>query len=404
VGDGSHALGDLAGRVHEIALEEKDYVVDLLRRLIRIPSPSRVEAEAADLVRQELEAAGPDEAFIDSIGNAVARLGGGGPILLYDSHIDTVGVGDPSCWSFGPYEAAVGDGVVYGRGASDNKAGVACMVAAVRIIKRLAADMGFTLFVVGIVQEEDCEGLALSSLLEERKIRPDCVLLGECTDMGINRGHRGRAEIQVTTSGRSCHASAPHRGDNAIYRMAPIIESVKWMEDRLPADSFLGRGSIAVTSVDCSTPSRNAVPDRCVIHIDRRTVPSDTRESIALEIDKIARFTGGKVTIPSYEAPSYRGFTRRMEKFFPAWTVPEDSREVERASRTFELLFGDSPKIGKWDFSTDGNYSMGVLSIPTIGLGPGEERHAHSPDDQVRADDLWRAAAFYALFPFVYAA
>jgi acetylornithine deacetylase/succinyl-diaminopimelate desuccinylase-like protein len=69
---------------------------------------------------------------------------------------------------------------------------------------------------------------------------------------------------------------------------------------------------------------------------------------------------------------------------------------------TYQALFASRPKIGKWVFSTDGNYSMGMRSIPTIGFGPAEERHAHSADDQVRVDDLWKSAAFYALFPFVY--
>ena len=393
---------ETARRALNMAEGESAYAADLLQRLIRIPSPSCAEGEAVDLVRTEMEAIGLDEVFIDSIGNVVGRYGGGRRIIVYDSHLDTVGVGDPACWKVDPLGGQMRDGVIYGRGASDNKAGITCMVTGLKILKELAETGDFTLYVVGIVQEEDCEGLALSVLLEEKDLSPDCVVLGECTNLGISRGHRGRAEIEVVTRGRSCHASAPARGRNAIYRMAPIVEGIKWMETKLASHPFLGKGTAAVTSIECATPSRNALPDLCRIYVDRRTVPTDGRESIAREIDEIARFTEGEVRITKYSKPSYKGLHREREKFFPAWVLDEDDPAVTRAADTFELLFGAKPAVGKWEFSTDGNYSMGTRSIPTIGFGPGEEKHAHSSDDQVRVGDLWKASAFYALFPFVY--
>jgi putative selenium metabolism hydrolase len=397
-------LEQLASEFIESARREREYVTDLIRRLIRVPSPSCEEAEAVELVRKEMESVKPDEVFIDTMGSVVARFGQGTRRILYDSHLDTVGIGDRTRWHIDPFAGEMRDGVVYGRGACDDKGGIAGMVLGLKLLTELAAQGDFTLYVVGIVQEEDCEGLALSVLLEETGLEPDCVVLGEPSNLTISRGHRGRAEIEVVTRGRSCHASAPERGDNAIYRMAPIIEGVKWMNGRLASHPFLGEGSIAVTSVDCSTASRNAIPDQCRVFIDRRVVPADTRESIAREIDEIARFTEGEVRITSYAKPSYKGCRREREKFFPAWVVGEEDPVVAKSVETCRLLFGGAPVVGKWAFSTDGNYSMGVRSIPTVGFGPGEERHTHSVEDQVRADDLWKAAAFYALFPYVYSA
>jgi putative selenium metabolism hydrolase len=395
---------DLAKQVAAYAREDTEYTADLLQRIIRIPSPSCEEGQVISLLAREMESLGPDEVFTDSIGNVVARYGRGKRVILYDSHVDTVGVGDRSCWARDPFAAERSGGIIYGRGASDNKAGIACMVAGLKILTRLAASGDFMLYVVGIVQEEDCEGLALSALLEERGIVPECVVLGECTDLAINRGHRGRAEIEVVTHGKSCHASAPERGENAIYKMTPVVEGIKWMAEKLAADPFLGKGSIAVTAIECSTPSHNAVPELCRIFIDRRMVPTDTRDSIAREIDQIARFAGGEVAITRYAGASHKGLVREREKFFPAWTLEEDSRAVVRAKQACEALFAKPPSVGKWVFSTDGNYSAGMRSIPTIGFGPAEERHAHAADDQVRVDDLWKAAAFYAAFPFVYSA
>jgi putative selenium metabolism hydrolase len=397
-------LAILAGDLLDRAKADEAYVVDLLQSLIRIPTPSSGEQEAVELVRREMEALKPDEVFVDVMGSVVTKFGSGDRVLLYDSHLDTVGVGDEATWKVDPFGGLVKDGIIYGRGASDNKAGVACMVAGLKLLANLAAEGDFTLYVVGIVQEEACEGLALRVLLEEHAIEPELVVIGECTDLGISRGHRGRTEIEVVTTGTSCHASAPARGENAIYRMTPIIESIKLLEGNLARDPFLGRGSIAVTAIECSTPSRNAIPDGCCIFVDRRTVPSDTRDSVAREIDEIARFTGGKVKITTCRKPSYRGFVREVEKFFPAWVTAPDSRAVRCGRETLRLLLGAEPRVSKWDFSTDGNYSMGIRGIPTIGMGPGEERYAHTSEDQVKVADLPKAAAFYALLPFVYTA
>ena len=394
---------ELARKILEAAQAEKEYVAELLQRLIRIPSPSGAEGEAVQLVAREMEDIGPDEVFIDAMGSVVARFGSGRRVIVYDSHLDTVGVGDPGSWKSDPYGALRRGGIIYGRGASDNKAGVACMVAGLKVLTALAAAGDFTLYVVGIVQEEDCEGLALSVLLEDRAIVPDVVVLGECTDLGVSRGQRGRTEIEVVTRGSSCHASSPQRGKNAIYRMTPIVEGIKWLERDLGSDPFLGKASIAVTSIECATPSRNAVPDMCRIYIDRRLIPEETRDTVASEIDRIAKFTEGQVRITRYRAPSYKGLIREREKFFPAWKVEEDAPAVTAAVGTSTRLFGAKPQVGRWDFSTDGTYSMGVRGIPTIGFGPGQERHAHSTEDQVRVDDLWKAAAFYALFPSMYA-
>jgi putative selenium metabolism hydrolase len=400
--DGMSDLSRLASGILTSAEADGAYLTDLLCRLIRIPSLSSQEKEAAELVKGEMLALKPDEVFTDPMGSVVTRYGNGPRVILYDSHLDTVGIGERKTWEFDPYGGIVKDGVIYGRGASDNKGGVTSMLGGLRILTRLAAKGDFTLYVIGIVQEEVCEGLALKVALENLGVEPEVVVIGECTGLGISRGHRGRAEIEIATRGRSCHASVPARGDNAIYRMTPIVESIKLMEDSLAGDPFLGKGSIAVTGIECSAASRNAIPDGCRVFVDRRTVPSDTRESIAREIDRIARFTGGTVSIATYRVPSYTGFVREADKFFPAWSTDAGSEAVTGGIETCRLLFGREPTVGKWDFSTDGNYSMGVRGIPTIGMGPGEERYAHTSEDQVKAEDLPRAAAFYALFPFVY--
>ncbi|RPJ44374.1 MAG: M20/M25/M40 family metallo-hydrolase, partial [Candidatus Latescibacterota bacterium] len=154
----------------------REPMVRFLRDLVAIPSPSGEEKAVVERIRGEMEEIGFDEVRTDRIGNVIGRIGSGKGIVLFDSHVDTVGIGDPGAWPHDPYEGKYEGGIVYGRGASDNKGGVAAMVYGARVLRDLALDAGFTILVVGSVMEEDCDGLCYKSLIEEEGIRPDFVV------------------------------------------------------------------------------------------------------------------------------------------------------------------------------------------------------------------------------------
>jgi putative selenium metabolism hydrolase len=194
-------------------------IVQFLRDLIAIPAESAQERPVIERIRQEMVKVGFDEIRVDGMGNILGRIGSGKTVIMMDSHTDTVGVGDPKEWSWDPYQGKVEDGYIFGRGACDQRGGMASMVYAGKIIKELDLAGDYTLWVVGSVQEEDCDGLSWLYILNEDGIKPDCVVITEPSKLGIYRGHRGRMEIEVHLRGRSCHASAPERGDNPIYKM-----------------------------------------------------------------------------------------------------------------------------------------------------------------------------------------
>ncbi len=380
-----------------------DNIIAFLRDLIAIPSTSTREGDCIRRIRDEMQKVGFDDVRIDAIGNVIGTIGTGRRRILYDSHIDTVGVGDRAAWKWDPLQGKLENGIVYGRGASDNKAAIACMVWGARAMR----DLGLlpddaTLYVAGIVQEEDCDGWAVHEMITTQGVRPECVVLGECTNLQINRGHRGRCEIRVTTKGVSCHASAPERGVNAICKMMPIVAGIEELNGRLKDDPFLGRGTIAVTSIECKAGSLNVVPDECTIYVDRRMTVGETTESSIEEIRSLPGAEGAEVSLLTYDSPSYTGYRPKWEKYFPTWVLEEDHPLVQAGVRCGERLFGGRPRTSKWVFSTDGTATMGRLGIPTIGFGPGEERHSHSVDDQVSVEHLTKSAMFYALFPMVY--
>lgn len=385
----------------EVASYRED-IIQFMRDIVGIPSPNGNIEAVAKRIAEEMKKLGFDDVFFDSMGNVLGRIGNGPKILLYDSHIDTVDVADPTQWQWDPFKGKIENGILYGLGAGDEKNSTPGMVYGLKIIKDLGLAKDFTLYYFGNI-EEICDGVAPNSLVETDKIRPDFVVIGEPTNMRIYRGHRGRVEMKVTTKGRTCHASAPERGVNALYKMAHIITAISQMGDEFVNDPFLGKGSIAVTDIHVKTPSINALPDEAVIYIDRRLTFGETKEMAVEQVRKVAAPHGGEVEVLWFNEPSYTGFVFEVDKYYPAWALPEGHDLVQAGVTTYERLFGNKPEIGKWVFSTNGTYWMGKANIPSIGFGPGDEQYAHTVLDQVPIEDLVRSTEFYALFPTVLA-
>ncbi|MBI2251682.1 MAG: YgeY family selenium metabolism-linked hydrolase [Armatimonadetes bacterium] len=375
--------------------DKQKNLINFLRDIIAIPSPSTQEKAVGIRILKEMRDLKFDEVFVDKMGNCIGKIGKGKFHILYDAHIDTVGIGDIRAWQFNPYSGKIKNGIIYGRGASDNKAAIACQIYAARLIKELNLLDNFTLYVVGTVQEEDCDGLSMEYLIKNSIKRCDFVILGECTNLSIYRGQRGRMEIKIKVAGKAAHASAPERGKNAIYKMAPIISKIKKLDFK--KDSFLGKGSIAVTKIESKSASLNSIPDECTIYLDRRLTKEDGRESALRELKEIS--SDIQVEMLNYQQPSYTGLTLSAEKYFPAWALEEEHILVKAAKINYKKIFSQKPKVGKWTFSTNGVASMGKLNIPTIGFGPGEEKFSHTTNDRVSIEHLLKTVMFYTTFP-----
>ncbi|MEK7722596.1 MAG: YgeY family selenium metabolism-linked hydrolase, partial [Elusimicrobiota bacterium] len=253
----------------------------------------------------------------------------------------------------------------------------------------------------GSVMEEDCDGLSLLHLINQEKIRPDYVVITEPTNLAVYRGHRGRMEMKVVVKGRSCHASAPGRGDNAVVKMSAIIKEITGLNKKLKKDKFLGKGTVAVTCIECKTPSLNAVPDECTIYLDRRLTLGESLKSSMAGIQRLpsVKKYGGKVEALQYDAVAWTGLKVSQEKYFPTWALPAGHKLVKAGVEAGRIALGRNPAVDKWVFSTNGTATAGRLGIPTIGFGPSNEIYAHTVNENMPAGDLVKAAAFYAAIP-----
>lgn len=381
-----------------VAAQRED-IITFLKELCAIPSYDSQIRAVGERAEAEMKKLGFDDVWFDQMGNVVGKIGDGPVKLLYDSHIDTVGIGDPDSWDWDPFQGKVENGVFFARGACDEKGSTPGMIYGLALAKELGLLEGVTGYYFGNM-EEWCDGIAPHALVEAEGLRPDFVVIGEPTKMQVYRGHKGRVEMQVVAKGKSAHAASNFLGDNAIYKLLPVIEGISKLEPELGDDPFLGHGRITVTDMHVKTPSINAVPDEALIYIDRRVTFGEEPQA---ELERIQRLIGDRKDIEAsilfYDDPSYTGFVFPVDKIFPAWALPEDNTYVQAGVQAGKLLWGDPTPTGKWDFSTNGIYWMGKAGIPSIGFGPGDEIHAHTVIDQVPLDDVVRATEWYALLP-----
>lgn len=397
-------LADIVARLNEEVAAREDEIVAFLREIVAIPSLDGNIEEVGKRIGEEMVRLEFDAVFVDRYGSIVGRMGEGEKVILFDSHIDTVGIGSPEQWAWDPFEGKIEDGKLYARGALDEKGSTPGMIYGIKLAKELGLLEGYTVYYLGNI-EEWCDGVGCQAFVEWEMITPDYVVIGEPTKMQVYRGHKGRIELEMVVHGKSAHAASNHMGDNAIYKMVPVIKGIESMNDELPSDPFLGQGRITVTRINSVSPSDNAVPDQCRIFIDRRITFGETKEEI---IESIRQFIPDGGNGDAFELnelvfmePSYTGAVFAYEKFFPAWALEEEHVLVQAGQNAVELLWGERRASGKWDFSTNGNYWNGKMGIPSIGFGPGDELYAHAVNEHVPLADVVDATKFYALLPYL---
>ena len=430
-------------KIKEAAQNYEADMTKFLRELVHFPGESCGEKDHVMRIKEEMEKLGFDKVDIDPMGNILGYMGSGSTLIGFDAHIDTVGIGNRSNWEFDPYEGFETETEIGGRGTSDQMGGIVSAVYGAKIMKDLGLlNDKYQVVVTGTVQEEDCDGLCWQYIINEDKVRPEFVVSTEPTDGGIYRGQRGRMEIRIDVKGVSCHGSAPERGDNAIYKMADILQDVRALNENDAADetkikglvkmldkkynpeweeaNFLGRGTVTTSEIFFTSPSRCAVADSCAVSLDRRMTAGETWESCLDEIralPSVKKYGDDvKVSMYEYSRPSWTELVYPIECYFPTWVIRKDHKVTAGREEAYHNLYGTErmgnaeteamrkarPLTDKWTFSTNGVSIMGRNGIPCIGFGPGAEAQAHAPNEKTWKDDLVRCAAVYAALPTAY--
>ena len=370
---------------------------DFVRRLIQVNSHTGSEKAVVQLAEAEMRGLGFEQVHIDRLGNLTGELGSGSRTLLFDSHLDVVEPGVIAEWSHDPFGAEVVDGKIYGRGSTDMKGGFAASVYGALAARDLGLLDGKRVIVSGSVMEEDYEGEALKRLFEEDELDVQAVVICEPSTLKLARGHKGRALIRVVAAGVSAHGSSPNLGENAVYKLMPVMERLQQLEEesrRKPEG-----GTWALTRVEVDAVSYNAIPGRCELYIDRRLLVSETREQLCAALDQLVAGTAASWEIVQLEGVSWTGERFVSEIFYPAWELSAQDELIKKGCRAYDAVLGEADdRFIQWHFSTNGVYTAGFRNIPTIGFGPGDPAIAHKVDEYCSVKDIVTAAGFYAAF------
>lgn len=381
--------------------QRKEEIVHLCQELVRIPSYSGQEGDVAQAIRSIMGKLGFDDIRVDAYGNVTGGIKGirPGKRLILDGHIDTVPVEDANVWSKDPFGGELENGRIYGRGTSDMKGAVAAMLAAVGFFgadkKR---DFAGSVYVSCVVHEECFEGVAARSVSQQ--LKPDCVIIGECSELNLKKGQRGRAEIVLETFGRPAHSANPEAGRNAVYAMAQLIERIR--ELPMTAHPVLGKGILELTDIKSAPyPGASVVPEYCRATYDRRLLVGETPETVLQPLQELvaawnAQQDGlsAKVSYAKGKEDCYTGGSIEGERFFPGWLLEESHPWVQTALQGLKQA-GLNPTLTQYSFCTNGSHYAGEAGIPTIGFGPSRENLAHTIDEHIEVEQLQQAVCGY---------
>jgi acetylornithine deacetylase len=304
--------------------------------------------------------------------------------ILLDAHQDTVPV---ETMIIRPFDPMVNGGRMYGRGSCDVKSGVAAMLSAFERLVRERPQYSCNVLMAFTVDEEFTH--TGSSALS--KMDHGCALgiVAEPTQMQLIVSHKGAVRWKIHTSGRACHSSTPHLGDNAIYRMGRVLNTLAEYACQLAGaapDTLLGPPSLSVGRIT-GGQSVNIVPDACSIEIDRRLIPGETVEG---SMNQVLEFLKSKLSPADFERIAFGDPWVKM----PA--LPRDAATAFLPKLQAGLAGpdGSQPQVAGVPYGTDAG-PLAQMGLPCVVFGPGNIAQAHTEDEWIETDQVIDAAERY---------
>ena len=379
----------------ELMAEIGPKLIAFAQDIIRIKSYTCHEKDVVLRIKQEMESLSFDKLIVDQVGSVIGIIGSGEKKVFFDGHVDTV-VAKPEEWDFDPWCGDNYDGFLHGRGSVDMKSSAAASVYGAYLARELGYTSDKTIYVSCSVMEEDYEGVAVKHEFEELGIVPDYAVICEPTHLCIGNGHHGRALFEITVKGASIHASRHQKGDNALYKMLPIIHRVEELGKKLvEADGKFG--SIACTKIETDAPSINSIPGIAKLTIDRRMTIEQSEEVLAKEMDDLcAGIPDAEWKVVDFSSESWTGAPVVLHNMIHAWKTEPSHELIQGASRAVEAL-GREPIVYRRNGCTNGWVTAGTFGVPTIIFGAGDEAGCHIVNETCPVDQILIACEFYAL-------
>jgi len=380
-------------------------LVDLARELIRIPSenPPGDERGVSELVSGRLSFLGFDVELVEPEPRRVNTLGtlrgaGGERSLLYNGHYDTVPAGSLEFWSVDPFEGAVKEGRIYGRGAGDMKGSVASAIIAAKALDAAGVRLRGDLLIHAVADEETGSEYGTRHLVDEGYESPervDMAVVGEGSvykdRIHVRTAVRGLQWLRIVTRGKAVHSSRPQEGVNAVLKMCKILLALNEHEFSFTPHHLLPDPTVAPGTLIEGGTKENVIPELCEAVSDVRVVPGMTSEGILEEVRAVIDSLREKD--PAIDAEVSSVF----------WWPPSEistSEEIFKIARNaVEAAAGYELKPRGTSGSNDTAWLTNVAQIPALAFGPGDNymSGAHGPDEWVSIDRLVDFAKIYGL-------
>lgn len=380
--------------LHEnLSASESQAVADLLRDLLQTSSvnPPGNEAAVVQILADRAAAWGLDAQIVDVLRgrpNLIVTLAGTGerPAVMLSGHSDTVPPGDVP-WENDPFSGALVDGELWGRGATDMKAGLAAMLVAMASARRQGwQPKGDVRLAVTIGEEVDCAGA--KHLRDTGGLDGvGWIVIGEPTNLDVVAAHRGAIWLQIIGQGKTAHGSMPHLGINAIDH---VITMLRWLGERWSKTPYTPHELLAPPTMNVGTISggfkTNVVPDRAEATVDLRTLPGQDHHQIVREIRDLAAEL--ESTTPGLRLQVNVG------NDMPPVETPVGHPLIVAASASVRDVTGGATQVRGATYYTDGGMWVDA-KIPMVIFGPGDDKLAHQPNERVAVAQLVQGTQGY---------
>lgn len=341
------------------------------------------EGEIARYIADWLERAGLEVQLIETVSGrpnvvGIARGTGGGKTLLLNGHMDTVGIAGMT----NAHRPVIKDSRMYGRGAYDMKSGLAaCMIAVAEAQKqRLRGDVIFT-----AVIDEEYASVGTMDLAE--RFHADGAIVAEFTELQLILAHRGFVWLEVETIGKAAHGSRPDLGVDAIAKMGKVLVEVEKLDRKLrsnPTHPLLGSGSVHASLIT-GGQELSSYPERCILSVERRTIPGETPEAVEAEFLEIIQNI--QRSDPSFNAVVKREMDRSSLE------TPEDTEIVRAIQRAAVKVLNHPAQTAGVPFWTDAAV-LSEVGIPSVLFGP-SGAGAHAVEEWVDLSSVKACAEIY---------
>lgn len=384
-----------------------DELIAWVQQLVRIPSvwkPDTGEGEefAARWVETRCRELGLEthfEVVAPGRPNVIARHRmGEGPTLMFEGHTDVVTAGDPGLWTDPPFNAALRNGRIYGRGANDMKAGLVCALAAIKAIVRSGVRLRGALL-LGAVCDEEGDMIGIKDFVARGWAdQVSAAIICEPEENHLCICQKGVLWARAVIHGVMAHGAMPRTGVNSAYPMSRFLAAVEQLEQRVVAEHgahpFLGAPSITPTIL-LSPPhgygeaQKNVMPGATECILDCRLIPGQEPEALARRLEQLLAAACGALGALRYD------FTV-LEVRHPTATDP-GAPVVQALASAYTALTGQEPIYGGVPGSTDGTILHAAKGLPIVTCGPGDIHIPHHIDEWVSIDEIKLAARLYTV-------